>query len=192
MKIEVMSASALNYYKEEADLETIEAWQNAIHEALSEVITDLKPFENKPAILTYEIDENELAALALFTAYTEEKKAAPKVLKNMWDEDKVFLKASNNVKSKYKQLLRSVDCYLPHDFDFNFEFADASDEAMIFGSVEELYRECQRLNKLTFNLEEKVSELKSDSVEDMAAHALTTLLVLAAHAISNKTFLWIN
>lgn len=191
MMIPLMAASATNYLEEQnpTTASLIEAWQSALLEALSEIMPDLQPWsETNSETLNAEIDETELASLALLCAYTEAKKPVVKQLKSMWDEDKIYQKAINDSQSKFKQILRSVDCFLPYDFDFNFEFADINQDEMLFGSVYELKNELDALNMRTFS---KNSE-SLNSVELMAKSAYDKLLQLCEFAITQQVILWIN
>lgn len=189
--IPVTAASTTHYLNENNEETTaqIVIWQAALIEALSEIITDIKPWnETITERLVLEINEDHLASLALFCAYTDAKKPMVKQLKSMWDEDKIYQKAIADPQSKFKQILRSVDCFLPYEFDFNFEFADFNQEEMLFGSIYELKKELDNLHSKTFS---KMSEM-TNSVELMAKEAYDKLNQLCDFAITHQLILWIN
>lgn len=187
MKIEMNVSSFANCY-EGADIKDTLVWQEALLEALKENEIMVSPWqENSTYHEAKEIDETCLASLALCAAYTEAKKPVPAKLKSVWDEDKVYTKAANSNDSKYKQLLRSVDIFLPGDFSYNFEFADMNNEVMLFGSLDELISECQRLKRAAFK-----EGSAANPVMTMAAEALNLYLEMAELAKTNNLPLFIN
>ena len=176
--------------KDESAKEKINEWQTSMFDALNEIYPDLKAWdESNKEHLTLEIEETELAALTLLCAYTEEKKPLITQVKSMWDEDKVYQKAIANQKSKFKQLYRSVDCFIPYDFDFNFEFVDINEDEMLFGSVLELKKELDYLAMRAFEQQPVDSK---NQVAKMAHHAYSQLSKLANFAIEHHLPLWVN
>lgn len=187
MKIEMNVSSFANCY-EGADLKNTLIWQEALLEVLKENEIIVAAWQEDSSYHEAKaIDEVQLASLALCAAYTEAKKPVPTKLKSVWDEDKVYTKAANSNDSKYKQLLRSVDIFLPGDFPYNFEFADINEEVMLFGSLDELISECQRLKRAAFK-----EGLPENQVMTMAAEALNLYLEMAELAKANNLPLFIN
>lgn len=187
MKIELTISSFARCY-DGAKLEDTLAWQSALIEVLKDNEVSIHAWqEASEEMIVKEIDETCLAALALCAAYTEAKKPLPAKLKGVWDEDKVFIKATNSNDTKYKQLLRSVDIFLPDQFPYNFEFADPNEEVMLFGSLDELIEECERLNRIAFK-----EETSSNPVMVMAKEACMMYLEMAKLAKACDLPLFIN
>lgn len=187
MNIEMSVSSFTNCY-EGAVLKDTLNWQEALLEALKEneiIISEWQ--ENSTFHEVKVIDETCLASLAVCAAYTEAKKPVPAKLKSVWDEDKVYTKAANSNDSKYKQLLRSVDIFLPGDFPYNFEFIDMNEEVMLFGSLDELINECERLKRTVFK-----EGSSTNQVMTMAEDAVNLYLEMAKLAKSNNLPLFIN
>lgn len=186
MNIEMSVSSFANCYAG-ADLKNTLIWQEALLEVLKENEIIVSAWQEESSFHEVKaIDEAYLASLALCAAYTEAKKPVPTKLKSVWDEDKVYTKAANSNDSKYKQLLRSVDIFLPGDFPYNFEFADMNEEVMLFGSLDELISECQRLKRTAFK------EDSENQVTTMAAEALNSYLEMAELAKAKNLPLFIN
>lgn len=187
MKIEMNVSSFANCY-EGADLKNTLIWQEALLEVLKENEIIVPAWQEDSSYHEAKaIDEAGLASLALCAAYTEAKKTVPTKLKSVWDEDKVYTKAANSNDSKYKQLLRSVDIFLPGDFPYNFEFADMNDEVMLFGSLDELISECERLKRAAFKEGSAMNQVMT-----MAEEALNLYLEMAKLAKANNLPLFIN
>ena len=187
MRIELTVSSFAGCY-EGAELKDTQTWQAALIDVLKENEIRIDGWqEDSSAFAVKEIDEECLAALALCAAYTEAKKPLPAKLKSVWDEDKIYSKAANSNDSKYKQLLRSVDIFLPGNFPYNFEFADMNEEVMLFGSLDELIDQCLRLKRSAFKDETTVNQ-----VSKMALEALNLYLEMAQLAKTSQLPLFIN
>lgn len=91
-------------------------------------------------------------SLILWAAYAEYPgRRRPEMLPEPWDGDPVYLRANDEgFRSRYAQLIRPVELWLPAPFDFTFEEATVDGRRTILGSLIALRRQLAELNEATW------------------------------------------
>lgn len=91
-------------------------------------------------------------ALILWAAYAAYPgRRRPEMLPEPWDGDPVYLRANDDgARSRYAQLIRPVELWLPTPFDFTFEETTVDGRRTILGSLIALRRQLAELNEATW------------------------------------------
>ena len=134
--------------------ELVENWR-------SELAEDLK--EHLPAGLTWSEDDSEpyftdkpgwegYAGLVLWAAYAE----APDLRRPMrapadWETDPAYLRASQNESTRFPNLVRGAEFWLPGEADILFGGYEPVGKEVAFGFVLDLLGELDMLNSMTWN-----------------------------------------
>ena len=107
-----------------------------------------------------------------------------------WSEDPAYARSNDeNAASRYPQLVKGVEIWLPVDFNLTFRAPDAAGEPTTFGSSVGLQRELELLNDRTWKADdatvaawrEEGSE-RGAPLESGARFALAVLLPLVRRA----------
>ncbi|MCZ6787376.1 MAG: hypothetical protein O7E54_09445 [Planctomycetota bacterium] len=173
------------------------AWRAKLAEALKEVLVggldwredDEAPyFTDKPAWDCY-------GDLLLWAAY-EENPDLPRPEKSVeaWSEDPAYTRSNDkDAASRYPNLVKGVEVWLPADFSFTFRGPDAGGEETTFGSSAGLQRELELLNDRTWKADDaalqawrKKGSESGAPLESGARFALAVLMPLVRQANAER------
>lgn len=130
------------------------AWRSALAAQLGHRIDE--PFDWEEALdtpwFTARPGWDGFGALMLWAAYAEHPgRRRPEMLPEQWDGDPVYLRANDEgFRSRYAQLVRPVELWLPVPFDFTFEEVTVDGRRTILGSLIALRRQLAELNEATW------------------------------------------
>lgn len=134
-------------------------------------------------------------ALALWAAYAEQPtRRRPANLPKEWDDDPALVRSNaDGFRSRCSHLVRNVELWLPHSFDFTFEGEDVDGRRIIFGSAPTLARQLAELNAATWRMdagemtalaEQPMSE--SRALEPAARQAMAVITGLVEQAVQHR------
>ncbi len=131
-------------------------------------------------------------SLVLWAAYAEHPAMRrPASLPEEWDDDPVLLRSNvAGFRSRYSHLVRNVELWLPHAFEFTFEGEDVDGRRVVVGSTATLRRQLEELNTVTWKADpDIVATWGRDAVPDdapleqNARYAYAVLLDLAERSV---------
>jgi hypothetical protein len=152
MALDIFVGSLARYHA--GEWESVMAWRSALAAQLSTRIEE--PFDWDEALdtpwSTARPGWDGFGALILWAAYAEHPgRRRPEMLPEQWDGDPVYLRANDEgFRSRYAQLVRPVELWLPAPFDFTFEEATVDGRWTILGSLIALRRQLAELNEATW------------------------------------------
>lgn len=132
----------------------VTAWRSALGRLLGNRIDE--PFDWEEALdtpwSTARPGWDGFGSLILWAAYAEHPgRRRPEMLPEPWDGDLVYLRANGEgARSRYAQLVRPVELWLPAPFDFTFEAATVDGRRTTLGSLIALRRQLAELNEATW------------------------------------------
>ena len=138
---------------------------------------------------------NGLAALILWAAYAEHPAVRPPAhLPTDWDNDPVLLlSTAEGSRSRYDQLVRNVEVWLPAAFDFTLSGEDVAGRRIVFGSTVVLHRQLEDLNGSTWKarpvqVDRWRREAPADEApfEENARHGYAVLHDLVTRALEHR------
>lgn len=173
------------------------AWRSALARRLGNRIDE--PFDWEEAIdapwSTARPGWDGFGSLMLWAAYAEHPgRRRPDMLPEPWDGDPVYLRVNDEgFRSRYAQLIRPVELWLPVPFDFTFEAATVDGRRTILGSLVALRRQLAELNEATWkaNLQAIagwVREVPAEEtlLEARARYAFSVLSDLVQWAVARR------
>ena len=173
------------------------AWRAKMAEALKEVLVgeidwreddDAPYFTDKPSWDCY-------GDLLLWAAYEENPDLTrPKESVEAWSEDPAYTRSNDkDAASRYPNLVKGVEVWLPADFNFTFRGSDAAGEEITFGSSVSLQRELELLNDRTWKADDatwaawrKEGSEHGAPLESGARFALAVLMPLVRRANAER------
>jgi len=136
-----------------------------------------------------------LGALVLWAAYAEQPQLnRPDAVTETWDDDPALVRSNDDgFRSRYSHLVRNVELWLPHPFDFTFEGEDVDGRRILFGSSTTLRRQLGELNEATWNMTpDEMSALSSrraptgNLLEPAARQAMAVMTWAVRHAVNHR------
>lgn len=135
--------------------ESVCAWRDMLTAGLGEALdapldwdesNESPYFTDKPAWDCY-------TSLKLWGAYAEQTELIrPTAFVSDLASDEAYTKCTEpDFPSEFAQLLRDVEIWLPHDFEFTFRAPDVGGREMEFGSAVALRRQLDELNRRTWD-----------------------------------------
>ncbi len=145
-------------------------------------------FTDKPTWHSY-------SSLMLWAAYNEHPDL-PRPSQGVadWSEDPAFTRSADpDFASRHPQLLRDVECWLPHNFDFTFGAVEPNERELVFGSSIALCRDLDELNHRTWNASDglisqwrRAGAEPDAPLETGARFAFAVMLQLAREAVAHR------
>jgi hypothetical protein len=173
------------------------AWRQALAASLAAHLSDPLEWDEARALpwFTGRPDWPGFGALALWAAYAEQPALRrPANLPKDWDDDPALVRSNaNGFRSRYSHLVRNVELWLPHPFDFTFEGEDVDGRRIIFGSAHMLARQLADLNAATWKMDDgEMASLSSRpapedaALEPAARRAMAVMTGLAGNAVRHR------
>jgi hypothetical protein len=134
-------------------------------------------------------------SLVLWGAYAEQPGLRrPESLPTVWDDDPGLVRSNaDGFRSRYAHLVRNVELWLPHAFDFTFEGEEVDGRRILFGSAITLARQLGELNAATWKMDTwEMTALaarrpaEDASLEAAARQAMAVIAGLAEHAVRHR------
>lgn len=175
--------------------EQIKAWNEALFEQLKEVFPELVEVTSSVEGQFSTLSDLHYGALLLTLLYKEEGTSAPSKMKNMWMEDKVFLKAQKtSSKTKYKLLVDLPEFLLPYAFTPTFTYIDVEENERQFASLPTLLTLLDEVNSKFFNLTDFSNQTQEEpqTTHEMAQYAFLQLYVAVRSASESNAILIIE
>lgn len=180
---------------QEALVEQIQAWSEALFEQLKEVFPELEPITSQLDGHFSAVSDLHFGALLLTLLYKEEGLLPPTKMKNMWMEDKLFLKAQkSSSKSKFKQLVELPEFLLPYSFIPTFMYVDLEEKERLFASSPTLLALLNEINDQFFQITDFSVQTQEEpkTTFEMAQYAFLQFYEAVRNAKENSTLLIID
>lgn len=172
----------------------IVAWRDRLSDFLGSKIT--QPLDWDETNLVYAVatpHHDGMRALRLWAAYAELPNLQPPLYSVDLRDDAAYLRSTSaEGHTRFSQIVRNIDFWLPSDFDFVFKAEDPSEELADFGSGPALLKQLEDLNVSTWQASQDTIEgwetaglPSGGSLEQEAKYAFSQVFLAAQFARDN-------